>query len=42
MDENAAYVHSVIKETVRKAEDRIPVYGFHWNCELPGMVNVMN
>ncbi|CAI8015829.1 Hyaluronidase-3, partial [Geodia barretti] len=31
VDENAAYVHSVIKETVRKAEDRIPVYGFHWN-----------
>ena len=33
MDENAAYVRSVIRETVRNAAGQIPVYGFHWNCE---------
>ena len=32
-DENAAYVRSVIRETVRCADGSIPVYGFHWNCE---------
>jgi hyaluronoglucosaminidase len=31
VDENAAYVRSVIKEAVRNAAGRIPVYGFHWN-----------
>ena len=34
VDENAAYVRSMINETARKAAGRIPVYGFHWNCEL--------
>lgn len=33
VDENAAYVNSVISETVRNAAGRMPVYGFHWNCK---------
>ena len=32
-DVNAAYVKSVVKETVRCAGGKIPVYPFHWNCK---------
>ena len=40
MDENAAYVRSVIRETVRDAAGQIPVYGFHWNCEYNIIIHV--
>lgn len=33
-DENAAYERSVVNETLRCANGRIPVFPFHWNCEL--------
>ena len=32
-EENAAYVRSVVNETVRCADGEIPIYPFHWNCE---------
>ena len=31
--ENIAYVQSVINETVRCSEGKVPVYAFHWNCK---------
>ena len=32
-EENAAYISSVVNETIRCADGKIPVYPFHWNCK---------